>query len=73
MLGSNRPSDSQVEGCVEALSFSRCPRGEVLLGDVFQFASLPENGVPRITSRFSAYAIVSLNNRVLFSRSQAFR
>lgn len=36
MLGSNRPSDSQVEGCVEALSVSRCPRGGLLSsGTVF--------------------------------------
>jgi hypothetical protein len=67
MLGSDRPSDSQVEGCVEALSVSRCPQGEFLSsGTVFSFARLRPGGMIRITRWFSAFAIVPHNNRLPF-------
>lgn len=51
MLGSNRPSDSQAEGCVEALGDFRLsvPGGNPLLGDGFFFARLPWYGPIRIT------------------------
>ena len=67
MLGSNRPSDNQVEGCVEALSVSRCPRGELLSsGTVFPLRQSAQGGPIRITRWFSAFAIVPNNNRPPF-------